>query len=219
LDHLTLPLSLPALVATAFLVSLATVAVPGPITLVASRLAIAHHLSAAVWFLVGVTCLDVALFVALAAGAAPVLRRVGALPIVEIVGGLALLWGGISAIRTKPSPRRKKRRLEDIDARNAAGDFALGLAVAAGNPHYWIWWATAGLAFVEAARTHGAAGMAWMLGALITGVVAWYIPLLWALHRGGTLLSPRAELLVTRGMGVVLVALGAGLTALGAIRF
>jgi threonine/homoserine/homoserine lactone efflux protein len=61
--------------------------------------------------------------------------------------------------------------------------------------------------------------MVWMLGALIAGVFAWYIPLLWALHHGRTLLSPRAELLVTRGMGVVLVALGVGLTTLGAIRF
>jgi threonine/homoserine/homoserine lactone efflux protein len=166
-----------------------------------------------------VTFLDVALFLALAAGAAPVLRRVGALPIVEIVGGLALLWGGVSALRSRPAPRRKKRRLEEVDARNAAGDFALGLAVAAGTPSYWIWWATAGLAFVEAARAHGSPGMAWMLGALVTGVVAWYIPLLWALHHGGTLLSPRAAMLVTRGMGVVLVALGVGLTTLGAIRF
>lgn len=218
MDHLTLPLSLPALVASAFLVSLATVAVPGPITIVASRLAISHRISAAVWFLVGVTCLDVTLFLALAGGAAPVLRRIGALPIVEIVGGLALLWGGIAAIRTRPAPRKKKRRIEDADARSPVGDVALGLAVAAGNPHYWIWWVTAGLAFVEAARTHGSAGMGWMLGALIAGVVAWYIPLLWALHRGRTLLSPRVEALVTRAMGVVLVALGAGLTILGAFR-
>lgn len=219
MDHLTLPLSLPALVASAFLVSLATVAVPGPITIVASRLALTHRTPAAVWFLVGVTCLDVALFAALAAGAAPALRRIGALPIVEVVGGLALLWGGVSAIRVKPAPRKKKRRLEEADARSPVGDLALGLAVAAGNPHYWIWWVTAGLAFVEAARSHGRAGMAWMLGALIAGVVAWYIPLLWALHRGRSLLSPRAETLVTRGMGVVLVVLGAGLTILGTIRF
>ena len=79
MSGLTVPLSLPALVVSGFVVSLATVAVPGPITLVASRLALSRHLSSAVWFLVGVTALDVSLFTALAAGAAPILLAVGAL--------------------------------------------------------------------------------------------------------------------------------------------
>jgi threonine/homoserine/homoserine lactone efflux protein len=218
LPSLTVPLSLPALVASAFLVSLATVAIPGPITLVASRLALARHLAAAIWFLVGVTVLDVALFTALAGGAAPVLRKIGALPMVEIVGGIALVWGGISSlrdVRPRPDPTLKV----DIEGRSGFGSFLLGLLVAAGNPHYWIWWVTAGLAFVEAARAHGAPGLAWMLAALVGGVVCWYAPLLWALHRGSSLLTPRAEHLVTRGMGVALLLLGLGLVALGSWRF
>ncbi len=63
---------------------------PGTVTLVASRLALSHHLVNAVFFLLGVTVVDVALFTALAAGAAPTLWQIGALPMVEIVGGLAL---------------------------------------------------------------------------------------------------------------------------------
>jgi len=218
LPSLTVPLSLPALVASAFLVSLATVAIPGPITLVASRLVLARHLSAAIWFLVGVTTCDVALFTALAGGAAPVLRRIGALPVVEIVGGIALVWGGLSSLRDAKPPRDTGPKV-DVEGRSAAGSFLLGLAVAAGNPHYWIWWVTAGLAFVEAARAHGAPGLAWMLAALVGGVVCWYVPLLWALHHGSALLSPRAERLVTRGMGVVLLLLGMGLVGLGSWRF
>ncbi len=214
---LTVPLSLPALVASAFLVSLATVAVPGPITLVATRLALERRLSSAVWFLIGVTALDVALFTALASGAAPVLRRIGALPVVELTGGIALLWGGFTSLRARPA---RRRRNVDVDAgsRTFPRSFLLGLLVAAGNPHYWIWWVTAGLAFVEAARAHGAPGLLWMLGALVGGVVCWYVPLLWAIKRGRALLTPKRELIVTRGMGVALLALGAGLTGLGAWR-
>ncbi len=215
---LTVPLSLPALVVSAFLVSLATVAIPGPITLVASRLAIERRLAAAIWFLVGVTVLDVALFTALAAGAAPVLRRIGALPVVEIAGGIALLWGGLTSMRSRPPSSEKAPKVQ-LDGPGVLGSFVLGLLVAAGNPHYWIWWVTAGLAFVEAARAHGAPGLAWMLGALVTGVVAWYVPLLWAVSRGSTLLTPKAERLVTRGMGVALVLLGLGLVAIGGWRF
>ena len=218
MSGLTVPLSLPALVALGFLVSLATVAVPGPITLVASRLALSRHLSSAVWFLIGVTTLDVALFTALASGAAPVLREIGALPVVELFGGLALLWGGAASLRAAPSGAGRARTPENVEERKALGSFLLGLVVAAANPHYWIWWVTAGLAFVEAARAHGASGLAWMLGALVGGVVAWYVPLLWALRRGSKLLTPRAERFVIHAMGVVLLLLGAGLAVLGGWR-
>ena len=215
MPHLTLPLSLPALVAAAFLVSLATVAVPGPITLVASRLALSRHVAGAVFFLVGVTLVDVALFVALAAGTAPTLRRIGALPLVEIVGGLALFWGGVASLRERPAARRSTPTVVAVEPGNAIASLLLGVLTALGNPHYWIWWVTAGLAFVEAAKTHGRGGLLWMLGALVGGVITWYVPLVWACHRGRALLSKRGERLVTAGMGVVLLILGAGLAALG----
>jgi threonine/homoserine/homoserine lactone efflux protein len=218
LPELTLPLSLPALVVSALLVSLATVAVPGPITLVASRLVLERRMWSAIWFLVGVTTLDVALFAALASGAAPVLRRIGALPMVEVTGGLILLWGGIGSLRAAREPRRPPREVK-LEPQNVFKSFFLGILVAAGNPHYWIWWVTAGLAFVEAARAHGASGLLWMLGALVGGVVCWYVPLLWTLSHGTKLLTPRREHLITRGMGVALVVLGLGLATLGAWRF
>lgn len=217
MNGLTLPLPFPALVAVGFIVSLATVAIPGPITIVATHLALDRRLPAAVWFLAGTTVLDAALFASLAAGAAPVLRRVGALPLVEVAGGLVLLWGGIASLRrrapgggVRPRVRREPHR--------ALGYFALGLPVSAGNPHYWIWWVTAGLAFVEVARAHGTPGLAWMLAALIAGVIAWYVPLLWALQRGRALLSTRGERLVVRVMGVAIVLLGAGLIFFGTWR-
>jgi len=213
--HLTLPLSLPALVATAFLVSLATVAVPGPITLLASRLALSHRANAVVFFLLGVTLVDVALFVALAAGAAPTLRRVGALPLVETIGGLALFWGGVASLREWNAAPQPPGGGPATEPRTAFASLLLGVLTSLGNPHYWIWWVTAGLAFVEAARSHGRGGLLWMLGALVGGVVAWYAPLVWACRRGRRLLSERGERVVTALMGVVLTILGAGLVVLG----
>jgi threonine/homoserine/homoserine lactone efflux protein len=212
---LTLPLSLPALVGAAFVVSVATVAVPGPITLVASRLALSHRLAAAAFFLLGVTLVDVALFTALAAGAAPVLRRIGALPWVEVVGGLALLWAGVAAVRERAAARPTGPVAPAGQPRSVVASLLLGVLTSLGNPHYWIWWVTAGLAFVEAAKTHGRGGLLWMLGALVAGVVAWYVPLLWACHQGRALLGERGERVVTVAMGIVLLALGAGLTGLG----
>lgn len=217
MPSLTVPLSLPALVISAFLVSFATVAVPGPITIVAGRLALARHALAATWFLVGTTALDIALFSALAAGAAPALRAIGALPVVEIMGGAALLWGGLSSWRSS-GHERTIREPRNIEGRSILGYVALGLAVSAANPHYWIWWVTAGLAFVEGARAHGASGLAWMLGALIGGVICWYVPMLWAIHRGRVLLSPRGERIVVRGISIGLIVLGVALVGIGGVR-
>jgi threonine/homoserine/homoserine lactone efflux protein len=210
-------LNLPALMVSAFLVSLATVAVPGPITLVASRLAMDRRTSHAAWFLAGVTLLDVALFAALAGGAAPVLARVGAMPVVELAGGTALVVAAVAALRrhrVSAAPSLPSA----LETRSATRSFVLGVAVAAGNPQYWVWWVTAGLAFVEAARNHGPLGLALMLAALVGGVVSWYVPLLWALHRGRTLISARGQLLVVRLLGALLLLLGCGLIALGALR-
>lgn len=215
--ELPVPLSLPALIASAFLVSLATVVVPGPITLVLSRLAISHRITRAIWFLAGCLLVDIALFGALAAGAAPLLRRLGALPMVEIVGGLALLWGGWRSLRRPVRPRdpESASQIERLSARRA---FLVGVIVCLGNVHYWFWWITAGLAFVEAARAHGYPGLLWILVALIGGVLAWYVPLLWALHHGRSLLTPRAERWVLVGIGALLLAIGATLLTVGSVR-
>ena len=184
--------------------------------LVASRLVIARRTRDAVWFLAGVTLLDVALFVALAGGAGPLLARVGAMPIVEAVGGVALLAGGLTAFLRQDGRTRTSLSLPSWSG--SRGGFLLGVAVSAGNPHYWIWWVTAGLAFVEAARSHGTLGLSVMLAALIGGVVSWYVPLVWALRRGRSLLSERAAHRLERVLAGLLVVLGLGLLALGGWR-
>lgn len=214
----TLPLSLPALVLVGFLVSFATVVVPGPITLVATQLGLAHHLKAAAWFLLGATVLDAVLFAALAAGAAPTLARLGALPAVEIIGGLVLLWGAVASRSQTGKRRPQKPNWEDVTKTSLARYFLLGMGVSLANPHYWLWWVTAGVAFVEAARAHGEPGLLWMLAALIGGVMSWYVPLLFALDHGKTLFSPETENKVTKLLSAVLLAMGLGLVALGSYR-
>lgn len=215
--HLPSPaLGLPLLAVVAFLVSLVTVAIPNPITLVATRLVIARRTAEAVWLLAGVTVVDIALFLALAGGAGPLLARIGAMPVVELVGGLALLAGGTTAIRRRPADAAAS--LEMPAPGGSRHGFLLGVAVCAGNPHYWIWWVTAGLVFVEAARGHGPLGLPLMLAALIGGVVSWYVPLVWALRHGRRLLPARAAQRLERVLGLLLIVLGCGLAALGGWR-
>jgi threonine/homoserine/homoserine lactone efflux protein len=176
-----------------------------------------ESVAAASWFLIGALATDAVLFTALAAGMAPLLRRIGALPIVELVGGLALVWGGLSSLRESPTTSEQAVELNG-QQRGVGGLVVLGALLSLGNPHYWLWWVTGGLAFVEAARAHGHSGLAWMLAALIGGVVAWYVPVIWAVHHGKVLLSKRAEHWVMVAIAGVLVALGLGLTAIGGWR-
>jgi threonine/homoserine/homoserine lactone efflux protein len=102
-------LSLPVLMLSAFFVSLITVALPNPITLVASRLAISRRIGHAVWFLIGVTAMDIALFAMLAGGAAPLLARIGAMPAIELIGGCGLLAAGIFSLRRLPGWRSSRQ--------------------------------------------------------------------------------------------------------------
>ncbi len=215
---LTLPFSLPALVALGFFISFATVVIPGPITLVATRLGLAHRFGAAFWFLLGATLLDALLFTALAAGAGPHLARLGALPAVELAGGVVLIYGAFSAIKPRPQRAPDANGLTGEEEKPKLSYFLLGMAVSLANPHYWLWWVTAGLAFVEAARAYGKPGLLWMLLALVGGVIAWYAPLLLALHHGKALLPPHAERWVLRGLSAVLLILGLGLLCVGSYR-
>lgn len=213
---LELPLSLPALVFMGFVVSLVTVVVPGPVSLVASRITMSRGILAAWWFLLGAVAVDVALFAALAAGMAPLLRTIGALPIVELIGGLALFYGGVTSMR--PHPAEQPSVEINVKERSATSLVAMGFLISLFNPHYWFWWVTAGLSFVEAARSHGHSGLVWMLTALIAGVLAWYVPLVWAVHHGKVLLPKRAEHAVMLVIGAILLVLGAGLAGLGGWR-
>lgn len=215
---LALPFSLPALVALGFFVSFATVVIPGPITLVATRLGLGHRLGAAFWFLLGATLLDALLFTALAAGAGPHLARLGALSAVELAGGLVLLYGALSALQPRPQQVLAANGLTGREEKPKMSYLLLGMAVSLANPHYWLWWVTAGLAFVEAARAYGKPGLLWMLLALVGGVICWYAPLLLALHHGKVLLSRRAERWVLRGLSAVLLILGLGLLCVGSYR-
>ena len=202
---------------TAYLVSFATVVIPGPITLVATRLGLAHRLRAAFWFLLGATVLDALLFGALAAGAGPYLARLGALPAVEILGGL-VLYGAVVAAHPREKTRGKDPGLPANLNFPFWRYFLFGMGVSSANPHYWFWWITAGLAFVEGARAYGKSGLAWILGALLAGVVSWYAPLLVALQRRKTLLGPRSERFVVQALSMVLFILGLSLVALGGYR-
>ncbi len=204
--------SLPAVIFSAFVVSFVTVVVPSPITIAASRYAVARGTRAAAIFLTAVTILDVAVFSALAFGLQPLLLRIGGTRYLMPVAGFLLVIVGLGMLVLAPRDanrlvsERGKRRAEREE--HLHGPFLAGLLVAAANPGYWIWWTTAGTAFIHAARHWGRLGLTLLLLAFIGGVVLWYSAFLWALHRGRTVVSPRLQKWLLVILGVALVGFG-----------
>lgn len=204
--------SLVATVASAFIVTFATVVVPSPSTLAAGRATLIGGTRAAAAFLSGVLVLDAMVFLVLVFGLHPVLLDVGIAHALPPIAGVALVIAGVVMIF------RSRRGAHEPDATEAGSDppsgpalrgpFLTALAVNAANPGFWLWWTTVGTSFIHAARHWGDMGLTLLLLAFLCGTASWYIPLLWALHRGRQIFPATFQQRLLAWFGVALVAFG-----------
>jgi threonine/homoserine/homoserine lactone efflux protein len=207
--------SLPATMLSAFLVTLATVVVPNPSTIVAGRFALTRGWRAAATFLAAVVLVDLAVFCALVFGFQPLLHSVGGTAyLVPVAASGMVLAGAVMMVRPPrfdPAAPGGAVAGGPPPPNGLHGPFLAGLVVPSTNPGFWVWWMTVGTAFIHAARHWGDLGLASLLGAMVAGVLAWYLPLVLALRRGATLVPPRALGRVLRLFGAALVVFGAHL--------
>jgi len=208
--------SLLTVVLSAFVVTLATVIVPSPSTMAASRYAVSHGTRAAAACLSGVVILDIVVFLALAVGFEPMLFRVGGHRYILPVAAALLLGAGLFMVIM--APRDVHSRLISARGRERAdkeqklhGPFLAGLLIPLANPGYWIWWTTVGTSFIHAARRWGRLGLTLVLIGFLGGVIGWYVPLLFALRRGRQVFSPRVQQRILMVLGVGMMGFGAHL--------
>jgi threonine/homoserine/homoserine lactone efflux protein len=206
-------LSLVTTVASAFIVTFATVVIPSPSTVAASRYAMSRGTHAGAVFLGAVLCLDTAVFLVLALGFHPVLHAVGVARYLAPVAGAGLVVVGVvmaaTARRGGPRGRSSVAAAETEEGGTPRGPFLAGLLVPASNPGFWIWWTTVGTSFIHAARHWGNIGLGLLLLAFIGGAAAWYLPLLWALSRGRQVFSQRVQEITVFCLGVAMIGFGA----------
>ncbi len=208
--------SLPLTVASAFVVTLATVIVPNPSTIAASRLVVTRGARAAAAFLSAVVVLDVAVFFVMALGLQPLLYSIGGTSYLVPIAGAGMVIVGAVMMVTAPRAAAKLRARQQGSAEGRGngglhGPFLAGLLVPAANPGFWVWWTTVGTSFIHAARQWGRLGLALLLASFLAGVSAWYIPLVLALRRGKDVFSPRILRWVLFAFGAALIAIGAHL--------
>ncbi|MFV2071808.1 MAG: LysE family translocator [Thermoanaerobaculales bacterium] len=205
-------ISLAALFGSAFVVTFATVLVPNPSTVAASRLAMRDGTRAAAIFLGAVLTLDTIVFLVLVFGLHPFLRYVGAMKYLAGAAGLGLVVAGaVMAVTARRDATRlvaRSKEKENGRSRNTHGPFLAGLLVPSANPGFWIWWTTVGTSFIHAARQWGDVGLALLLIAFIGGAAAWYVPLLWTLQRGRQAFSQRAQERVLFSLGLAMIGFG-----------
>ncbi len=207
------PTTLPAVIVSAFFVTFATVIVPSPSTIAASRYAVTHGTRAAAACLSAVVFLDVVVFLGLALGFQPLLRSFGGSRYFPLIAGFFLVIAGFGMVVLAPKSvermvSQKGRAFADKE-QSLHGPFVAGLLIPFANPGYWIWWTTVGTAFIHAARHWGRLGLTLLLAGFIAGVLAWYIPLLWALHHGRQIFSVTAQKRLLVILGIAMVCFGA----------
>ncbi len=208
--------SLLTVVLSAFVVTLATVIVPSPSTMAASRYAVSHGTRAAAACLSGVVLLDIFVFLGLALGFEPMLFRIGGHRYILPAAALLLLGAGLFMVIMAPkdvssrliTPKGEKRA--DMEQK-LHGPFLAGVLIPLANPGYWIWWTTVGTSFIHAARRWGRLGLTFVLIGFLAGVLSWYIPLLWALSRGRQVFSPKVQQRILTVLGIGMMAFGAHL--------
>jgi threonine/homoserine/homoserine lactone efflux protein len=204
--------SLVATVASAFIVTFATVVVPSPSTLAASRATLMGGSRAAAAFLSGVLLLDTTVFLVLVFGLHPVLINVGVAHALPPVAGLALVIAGIVMVLKSRGEERQPGPTASASGPASGpalrGPFLTALAVNAANPGFWLWWTTVGTSFIHAARHWGGMGLTLLLLAFLCGTVAWYLPLVWTLHKGREVFPAAFQQRLLAWFGVALVVFG-----------
>jgi threonine/homoserine/homoserine lactone efflux protein len=123
--------------------------------------------------------------------------------VIAIIGGLALIVFGILTITGS-----RTASLSAVPAQAVSDPYLAGFLTSAANPYFWIWWLTAGSAFLISSLEGGLLfAAAFMIGhwGADTG---WFTLVSTSVARGKTLLSDTAYHRIMAVCGIFLVIFG-----------
>ena len=144
-----------------FLVALTGAMSPGPLltyTIIKSVQTSKHGYLMGLWIIIGHAILELGIIILLLLGFSFILKNIIVIRVVGIVGGLILVFFGLSIVRDVYLGNVSADFLNPPDMQNheAASSISRGLEnpviggimVSMSNPYWWVWWATIGLAFM-----------------------------------------------------------------------
>ena len=138
-------------------VGLTGAVMPGPLLVLTVKESLNTGKSAALWLSGGHSFCELLMVAALVGGLSKFVKVDPIVGPVGIVGGVVLLWMGLSAFRRPPTDVTST---DDREVENRAHSLLVGgAAVTVVNPYWLLWWLTAGLALVLVAAKAGFAGI------------------------------------------------------------
>ncbi len=138
-----------------FLLALTGAMSPGPLltyTIIKSVRARQRGYLMGLWIILGHALLEMAIILFLLLGFSFILKNIFVVRMIGVVGGIILLFFGISIIR---DIRMNKISADfsgtsDMNTSSRLSDSPVigGIMVSMSNPYWWVWWASIGLAFM-----------------------------------------------------------------------
>ncbi len=223
---------------TAFITGLSGAIVPGPLLSFTMAETLKRGFRAAPLTILGHGILELALILAILGGLSVYLQKPAVFNAIALIGGLFLLWMGISLIRdgmkgglsplptkigeqeANVAPSRNDKRLglrassiaatpEGYTPKRGLHPVAGGILISLANPYWILWWITIGLGYLSLALKSGNAGVISFFSGHILADLGWYSLVAAALCGGRKFLHDAVFHVLIIGCGIFLLVLGA----------
>ena len=197
-----------------FLVALTGALSPGPLLTftIYKSLKQKRGYLAAVYILLGHATIELALILALLAGASFFFQNIIFLTLVGFIGGMFLVIFGIVAIRgvLKTDFEADLSLSENMVKGYKGNSYLGGILVSLSNPFWTFWWAVIGLSLMVSFNITLLMPIEMLLFFLghELGDVVWYLPISVFVYYGGKSLNPKIYKYVLLVCGVFMIVLG-----------
>ncbi len=200
-----------ALFTTAFIVGLSGAMMPGPLLTAAMASSAERGWKAGPQIVLGHALLELTLVAALLAGIAQFLTKPTVTMIIALVGGIFLVYLGITMIKDVRSGRLTSLNTDPAQPASAPvtmHPMLAGILISLFNPYWSIWWATVGLGYLTLSLRNGTAGIAAFFSGHILSDLLWYTLIAVMVSQGRAFLSPKIYQAMLMGCGLFMVVLG-----------
>ena len=194
------------IVTTSFVVGLTGALMPGPLLALTISQSTRYGFWAGPLIVLGHGILELALVVALVLGLSQVIGDQLVLSIVGIIGGLVLIYMGVTTAR-----QGWRKAVLPLESANGGQNRKLvfsGMLVSVSNPYWTMWWATIGLTYLLWSSKLGIAGVATFFASHISADLVWYALIAFIVVKGRKIISDTVYRWFLIVCGLAIVGLG-----------
>lgn len=207
--------SLPAIFLTSFAVALSGAMMPGPVLAITIAESARNNRLSGLYITLGHGVVELCLIALIVAGFGEILGSPGAVRLMGLAGGTALIiMGGMTVLGA--SKADYSAGVGTATGSGPAKLMAIGAVTSLSNPYWSLWWATVGLGFLTMSRKLGGAGLAAFYSGHIIADGAW-LTLVSVLIASGRWIGGRGIKIILAVCGIFLVGLGGYFIRLGLV--